>query len=80
MKERLIDVLNVRNTVIHVFPIAVEDGEGLALPRRHTPVPGPWNGCGEPCTGSWRRDSSRQRCWSVRQWRRPNGQKGAAAS
>lgn len=28
MKECLIDVLNVRNTVLHVFPIAVEDEEG----------------------------------------------------
>ncbi len=28
MKECLVDVLNVRNTVIHVFPIAVEDEEG----------------------------------------------------
>ena len=28
MKERLIDVLNARDTVLHVFPIAVEDEDG----------------------------------------------------
>lgn len=28
MKERLVDVLNVRDTVLHVFPIAVEDQDG----------------------------------------------------
>jgi hypothetical protein len=28
MKECLVDVLNARNTVLHVFPIAVEDQDG----------------------------------------------------
>ncbi len=28
MKEHLVDVLNHRNTVLHVFPIAVEDQDG----------------------------------------------------
>ncbi len=29
MKECLVDVLNARDTVLHVFPIAVEDQEGV---------------------------------------------------
>ena len=30
MNERLVDVLDVRDKVLHVFPIAVEDGDGAA--------------------------------------------------
>ncbi len=32
MKECLVDVLNARNTVLHVFPIAVEDQDGTPRP------------------------------------------------
>jgi len=31
MKECLVDVLNARNTVVHVFPIAVEDHDGTPM-------------------------------------------------
>ena len=32
MKECLIDVLNMRNTVVHVFPIPVENQDGTPRP------------------------------------------------
>lgn len=32
MKECLIDILNARNTVVHVFPIPVEDQDGTPRP------------------------------------------------
>lgn len=32
MKECLVDVLNARNTVVHVFPIAVESQDGTPRP------------------------------------------------
>ncbi len=32
MKECLVDVLNVRDTVLHVFPIAVENQDGTRRP------------------------------------------------
>jgi hypothetical protein len=32
MKECLVDVLNARNTVVHVFPIAMENQDGTPRP------------------------------------------------